>query len=68
MFLKVFTEFVTVLLLFYVLVLWPSGMRDLYSQPGIEPASPELEGEDLTIGTPGKSQLLVIIIINIYTM
>ena len=29
--LKIFIEFVTVLLLFYVLVLWPQGMWDLNS-------------------------------------
>ena len=28
---KVFVEFVTILLLFYVLVLWPQGMLDLSS-------------------------------------
>ena len=28
-FFKVFIEFVTILLLFYVLVLWPRGMWDL---------------------------------------
>ena len=28
---KVFTEFVTILLLFYVLVFWPQGMWDLSS-------------------------------------
>ena len=30
-FLKVFTEFVTMLLLFYVLVFWPQGMWNLSS-------------------------------------
>ena len=40
---KVFTEFVTILLLFYVLVFWPRGMWDLNSQPGISPTPPALK-------------------------
>ena len=44
---KVFIEFVTILLLFYVLVFWPRGMWDL--------SSPTKEGGVLTTGTPGKS-------------
>ena len=55
---KVFIEFVTILLLFYVLVFWPQGMWDLSSRPGIEPASPALEGEVLTTGPPGESPFL----------
>ena len=51
---KVFIEFVTILLLFYVLVFWPQGMWDLPG-PGIEPTPPALEGEVLTTGPPGKS-------------
>ena len=38
-----------------VLFLWPQGMWDLSSQPGIEPTPPALEGEVLAIGLPGKS-------------
>ena len=53
--LKVFIEFVTILLLFYVLVLWLQGMWDLRSPPGIKPAPPALEGEIVTTGLPGKS-------------
>ena len=62
-----FTEFVTILLLFYVLVFWPRGMWNfseacgilarrgiLAPQPGIEPTPPALEGEVLTTGPPGK--------------
>ena len=45
---KVFIEFVTILLLFYVL--W-----DLSYRPWFEPAHPALEGEVLTTGPPGKS-------------
>ena len=44
-FFKVFIEFVTKLLLFYVLVFWSRGMWDLSSLPGIEPTTPALEGE-----------------------
>ena len=54
-FFKVFIEFVTILLLFYVLVFWPRGIWDLSSRPGIEPTPPALEGEVLTTGLPGKS-------------
>ena len=52
---KVFTEFITILLLYYVLVFWLQGMWDLSSLPGIEHASLALEGEVLTTGWPGKS-------------
>ena len=52
-FFKVFIEFVTILLLFYVLVFQPGGMWD--PQPGIEPTPPALEGKVLTTGPPGKS-------------
>ena len=44
-FLKVFIEFVTISLLFYVLVSWPQGTWDLVPRPGIEPVPPALEGE-----------------------
>ena len=50
---KVFIEFVTILLLFYVLVFWPWGMWDLSSP--IEPAALELWGRFVTTGSPGKS-------------
>ena len=53
---KVFIEFVTILLLFYILAFWPQSMWDLSSQPGIEPTPPALEGGILTTGLPGKSQ------------
>ena len=36
---KVFFKFVTILLLFYVLVFWPQGTWDISSQTGIETAS-----------------------------
>ena len=52
---KVFIEFVTILLLFYFLVLWPQGVWDLRDhRPGIEPTPPALEGEVLTTVPPGK--------------
>ena len=39
-FLKSFIEFVTVLLLFYVLVFWPQGMWDLNSQTSHQTCTP----------------------------
>ena len=56
---KVFIEFVTILLLFYVF--WLFGHETcgiLAPSPGIEPAPPALEGEVLTTGPHGKSQHL----------
>ena len=57
--LKVFIEFVTMLLLFYVLVFWRQACGILAPQPGIKPAPPALEGEVLTTGPPGKSPIPV---------
>ena len=55
-FLDVFIEFVTVLLLFYVLFFFGcEACGILVPQPGIEPASSALEGGVLTTGAPGKS-------------
>ena len=55
----VFIEFVTILLLFYVLWFFfffgHKAPGILAPGPGIEPATPELEGEVLTTGPPGKS-------------
>ena len=55
---KVFIELFTTLLLFYVLFCFVFDHKtwDLSSPPGIEPASPALEGKVLTTGLPGKSQ------------
>ena len=53
--LKVFIEFVTILLLLYVLIVWPQGMRDLSSLAGIQPTPAALEGKVLATGLPGKS-------------
>ena len=55
---KVFIEFFTTLLLFYVLFCFVFDHKtwDLSSPPGIEPASPALEGKVLTTGPPEKSQ------------
>ena len=51
-----FIEFVTIFLLLYV---WFSGHEAhgiLASQPGIKPAPPALDGDEvLTFGPPGKS-------------
>ena len=53
---KVFIESVTVLRLFYILVFGHKGYGILTLGPGIKPSPPELEGEFLTTGPPGKSQ------------
>ena len=54
---KVFTWFVTISFLFYVLVFWPRGTwcGILVPRPGLEPSPPALEGEVLTTGQQGKS-------------
>ena len=52
-------EFVTELLLFYVLVFGPKACGVLAPRPGIKLALPALEGEVLTTGLPGKSLLLL---------
>ena len=57
---KVFIEFVTILLCF---MFWPlvyEACGILVPQPGIEPTSPALEGEVLTTGPPGKSQVSIL--------
>ena len=56
---KVFIEFVTVLLLFYVLVLWTKICGILAPPPGIESSPPILEGKVLTAGLQGKSILML---------
>ena len=55
-FFKVFIEFVTILLLFYVLIFGLEAYGILAPQPGIEPSHPALEGEILTTGPLGKAQ------------
>ena len=53
--LKLFTEFVIILLLMFVF--WFFGHEPLgilAPWPGIEPAHPALESEVLTTGLPGK--------------
>ena len=58
--LNVCIDFVTILLLFYVLFFFGHKTCGiLASQPGNEPASTALEGEVLTPGWPGKSLLLL---------
>ena len=52
---KVFIQFVTILLLFYVLVFWPQGMWNHSSPSNLQ--APALEGKVLTTGPPGKSPL-----------
>ena len=58
---KVFVEFVTILILFYVLLFGPEARGTLASQQGIEPASPALGGKVLTTRPPGKSLSVLIL-------
>ena len=53
---KVFIKFVTILLLFYVLVFWPQGMWNLNSPTRDQTHTPVLEGEILTTGPPRMSR------------
>ena len=55
---KIFIEFITMLLLFYVLVFWPRGMWDLSSVTRDGTHTNALEGKVLTTRPPGKSCLL----------
>ena len=56
--LKAFLEFITVLFLFYVLIfLATRHVGILAPWLGIEPTFLALEGEVLTSGPPGKSQI-----------
>ena len=53
---QVFIEFVSILLLFYVLFFGLEACRILFTlPPGIGPGPPALEGEVLTTGPLGKS-------------
>ena len=52
---NVFIEFVTLLLLFFGFFFSQKARGILVPQPGIDPTPPELEGEVLTTGPPGKS-------------
>ena len=57
---KLFIEFVTVLLLFYVfvfVVFLAEAWGILAPLPGIKPTAPVLEGKVLTTGPPRKSHL-----------
>ena len=45
---KVFIQFVTILLLFYILDFWPGGIWGLSFPTKIKPALPALEGKVLT--------------------
>ena len=51
---KIFIEFVTILLLLYVLVLWPQGMWDPSFLTRKRTSTPALEGEVLTTGQQGS--------------
>ena len=53
--LKVFTEFLTTLLLFYVWFFGCEACGILARWRGIKPSSPTLEGKALNTGLPGKS-------------
>ena len=58
-FFKVFIEFVTILVLFYVLFFFgPEACGILAPQPSIEPIPSALEGEVLTTRPPGQSWLV----------
>ena len=50
-----YIDFVTILLLFCVLVFWPWTSDILSPQPRIKPAPLALEGDVLTTNLPGKS-------------
>ena len=50
-----FTELVTTMLLFYVLIFGHKTCGILVPQSGIEPAPPAMEGEVLTTRPPGKN-------------
>ena len=52
---KVFIEFVTILLLFYVFLFCCEACGIFTPLRGIEPKLPSLEGKVLTTGLPGKS-------------
>ena len=52
---KVFIEFITILLLFSVLVFWLRGMWDLTPRPEIKPTPPALKEEVPTPRPPRKS-------------
>ena len=53
--LKVFIEFVTILLLFYVLIFWPRGMWDLRSLTRDQTYTPCIGRQSLNPRPPGKS-------------
>ena len=58
---KVFTEFVTTLLLFYVFGFFGREACEITApRPGIKPIPPALEGQVLTSGPPRKSLHLLI--------
>ena len=52
---RVFIKFVTILLLFYVLVFGHEACGILASWPGVKLTPPASEGKVLTTGQPGKS-------------
>ena len=56
-FFKDFIEFITILLLFYVLDFGSQACGILAPPAGMEPAPPALERKVLTTGPPGKSLL-----------
>ena len=58
---NVFIEFITVLLLFYVLVFPPREAHGILApRPGMEPMPSALDDEVLTTGLPGKSLFLLV--------
>ena len=66
--LKVFIEFVTILLLFYILVFGHETCGILAPQPGIKLAPSALEGEVLTTGPPSfqRSNKIITIFLAVF--
>ena len=59
---KVFIEFVTILLLFYLWVCDLEACGILAPWPEIKPVTPALEGDVLATGPPGKTLLVCFIL------
>ena len=67
--LKVFIEFVTMLLLFFMsLVFWPRGKWDLSFLTRAGTVTPALESKILTTGPPGKSPQYVFFCIKLLSL
>ena len=64
--LKVFVEFFTILLLFYVLILWLQDVWDLSPWPGLKPTAPALERQSLNQWATRESVLVTQSCVNLY--